>query len=284
MEDNGVMPQSITHVGFHLTSEVGANDALFKVRVVPVKRRGTIVFGRTLAHDEVDSGEAILLYPGDNLRFAAGSMSVSIEHIDGYSEPGPDGYAPVSNTICTWLQFGPTPDPALFRLLFATARRLDTAHALCTAVLEAVEDRLDESLIEARARIFEALGYAELMCVAFNRAIVMIDSLRVNFGIEITVPETVQTILVPLRELRHAFEHIDERAYGRVRGKSTQEALSIFDQEHLPEGKLRYGDHVLDLRTEVVPALVECRRFVFGIARHRSGGAISGGAAKLADT
>ena len=172
----------IRSMSFNLTSEVGADDILVGVRVVPAGRDGSTVLGRTLGYDETDAGEAITVRPGETLHFPPGSIRVFLRDIDRESKPSSDGYAAIANTIWTWVQVGSPPDPVLFRLLFATARRLDTAHALCAAALRALSGP-DEPFIKARARIFESLGHAELMCVALNRAIDMYGRIASEFGI-----------------------------------------------------------------------------------------------------
>lgn len=87
-------------------------------------------------------------------------------------------------------------------------------------------------MIPRRARIFIALSTAEVTLIALNRGITMIDSLIENYDFEIEVPDSVEGIRDSVREMRLAFEHIDDRAQGRS-GRSAQthpDALSIFDQ------------------------------------------------------
>jgi hypothetical protein len=179
----------------------------------------------------------------------------------------------VSNTLWTWLVFGAPPDPAFFRFLFAAARRLDSAHSLCTDVLGALTDR-PEPFIKARQRLFAALGFAELMCVALGRAIDMLRSVPSQFSVPMPLPGNVSTLIPALREIRNAFEHIEDRALGNVHGKPHADALSIFDQRDLiSSGVLRYASHSLNLRSEVLPMLVESRRLVLEVAAATAGAA-----------
>jgi hypothetical protein len=268
-------PHTIRYLAVNLTPEVGANDALLGVRVVPAGRNGTKVFGRTLADGEQDSDEPVTFYPyaGEELHFPSGSVQISLRDLDRGNQPGPDGYAPVANTLWTWLVFGAPPDPALFRFLFAAARRLDTAHALCADVLGALTDR-PEPFIKFRQRLFAALGLAELMCIALGRAIDMLRSIPSQFSVPMTLPETVTTFFPALREIRNAFEHIEDRALGNVHGKPHADALSVFDQRDLiSSGVLRYASHSLDLRSEVLPMLVDSRRVVLEVAAATAGAA-----------
>jgi hypothetical protein len=268
-------PHSISHVGVCLTPEAGANDALIGVRVVPAGRQGKTVFGRTLNDREPDSGEPIRFYPyaGESIHFASGSVQIRLLDIDRASKPAPDGYAKVSNTIWTWLTFGEPPDPNLFRYLFAACRRLDAAHTLCLDVLSALTDR-PEPFILARNRMFGALASAELMSVALARGIDMLQALPGQFSIQTVVPEAATRIASALHEIRNAFEHIEDRAIGNVRGRPHPDALSIFDQRRLvSSGILTYASHALDLHHDVLPALVELRRFVVDVAVAMSGAA-----------
>lgn len=268
-------PHSISHISVCLTPKVGANDALVGVRVVPMGRQGKTILGRTLMDAEQDSGEPIRFYPydGESIHFAPGSVQIRLQDIDRANRPGPDGYAKVSNTIWTWLTFGAPPDPDLFRYLFAAARRLDAAHALYLDVLSALTDR-PEPFILARNRLFGALASAELMAVALGRDIDMLQALPGRFSVQTMVPIAVTGIGPALHEIRNAFEHIEDRALGNVRGKPHPDALSIFDQRRLvSSGILTYASHALDLRQEVLPALVEARRFVMDIAVAMAGAA-----------
>ena len=96
-----VMIPPIRFIGLNLTPEVGADDTLVGVRVVPAGRDGNVVLGRTLGWDETDAGEAITVRPGETLRFPPGSIRVSLRDVDKESKPGSDGYAAIANTIWT---------------------------------------------------------------------------------------------------------------------------------------------------------------------------------------
>ena len=266
--------QPIRYLGFNMGPNVGENDTLMGVRVVPAGRDGHIVLGKTLNHGEPDSGEYISVREGERLLFPVGSVKITIRDIDRENVPGPDGYAAVANTVWTWLQVGPEPDANLFRFLAAAARRLDTAHALHVNALGQLGTRPDEPFIKTRARLFEALGYAELMCVALNRAIGMVNNIPVEFSVQTDVPQSADAISLALTDMRNAIEHIEDRAFGKVRGKPDLHALSIFDQaEFFSSGVLRYGDHSLDLRGDIAPALISSRRFIFEVAAEKSGAA-----------
>ena len=71
-------PHSISHIAVCLTPEVGANDTLVGVRVVPMGHQGKTILGRTLMDGEQDSGEPIRFYPydGESIHFAPGSVQM----------------------------------------------------------------------------------------------------------------------------------------------------------------------------------------------------------------
>lgn len=270
-EDDSQM-KPITYIGLNITGEVGADDCLIAVRVVPNGRDGNTVFGRTLRADEKDDGIGIELGPGEQLVFQPGDIELSLDDVDTRSSQLQSGYRPIANTIWTWFQAFGWPREELFRYLFATARRLDTAHALCCAAAQACRTPEGESFQESRTHWFEALGYAELACIALNRGISMTVACPKKFEMEIKNPKVIESILPKSKAIRDAFEHIDERAMGQVRRSKDLESLSIFNQPDLvSEGIIRYKEYSLCLGNEAIGALIVARQFVFLIAARAAG-------------
>ena len=104
-------------------------DFLFAGRLVPLGRKGNILYGRSLRPGEVDTGEGIHVKAGEQLVIPAGELSFDSREVDAYYNPsGPGGYAPVANTVWTWYQIAPE-KLGFFLYLFALARRTDAAHA-----------------------------------------------------------------------------------------------------------------------------------------------------------
>ena len=254
----------ITYISINLGPKVGANDSLAGVRVVPAGRNGNRVYGRTLKHGEPDSGEGIPLEVGETLEFPAGSVSVTMADVDRYSEQGPDGYAPVANTVWTWLAIPPFKHDQVFvNYLLAAARRLDAAHAHCSGALRGLPKIPNELGFRAREAMFDALGDAESMCVALSRAIRMIARARATISAPAAIPEEVSAIEHAVLAIRDAFEHIDERAVGKARREDPSDAMSVFDQsDFFTSGVLRYAGHSLDIREEAIPALIAGRKFI----------------------
>ena len=254
----------IRFIGVNLGPEVGTDDTVVGVRAVPSRREGQTVYGRTLNYGESDHGEAISVEPGDTLIFPQGSVKVKLADVDRYSELEPDGYAPLANTVWTWLAIPPRSfDVSGGHYLLAAARRLDMAHVHGTAALRALHDCPGKPFVKARALMFDALGHAESMCIALRRVIGMIQEANARFSIRIPVTNVIAGIEPSVRSIRDAFEHIDERAEGRARQEGPSDAMSVFDQsDFFASGILRYAGHSLDIQTEVVPAMIAARTFL----------------------
>ena len=279
-EDDGPEPPTVTvdpsvdkivrvtrvkFAGMHTTNEVGRVDDLFlAVRVVPAGREGNLVYGRGLRHDEIDTGESIRLLPGDRLVFPAGSLSVELEAIDERMPAGEDGYRPLAEPLWTWLYFpGDRREDfdAGRRYLIAAARRLDTAHLALTRVRDGIH-KLDEAKLgyEKMRVIHQVIGDVETMVIALSRAVGMTRELPSHFDVLVEVSGDLVELGTRLKEIRDAYEHIDERARGRIRSQPDPEALTVFDYETLlGEGTVRYRDARVSLAEEIPQLINGCR-------------------------
>jgi hypothetical protein len=74
------IPVEVRFLSTNVTPEVGANDGLVAVRVVPAGRDGTKVYGRTLKSGEIDPGVPVTYdpYAGEELHFRPGSIQILI--------------------------------------------------------------------------------------------------------------------------------------------------------------------------------------------------------------
>ena len=237
---------------------------LFSGRVVPIRREGNIVYARTLRRGEEDTGEVVHLEPGDRLVFPAGEFAVDSRDIDEHYNPkGAGGYRPVANTVWSWYRIAPE-RLGFFLFFFALARRTDAAHALWALAIEARDKARTESGIPQRLAHFNALASAEVAVVALGRCYRMVNALVEKHCPELRVPDSVAKTQDAVLEMRNAFEHIDERAEGKVGGgRYGADALTIFDQpDFVKSSILRYKDHRLDFETDVIAALVDCRELV----------------------
>jgi hypothetical protein len=266
-------PIEVRFVGMNMTPEIGSNDCLFAVRIVPDGRDGSKVYGRPLKAGEVDPEIPVIFDPdaGEEFHLRPGSVQITIQDVDRVAKSGPDGYTTITNTVWTWLSVGAPTAPTLFRFLLSASRRLDTAHSLYTLV-EGALGSFSGPHPHQREQAFAALGFSELLCVALGRAVDMLQKIPTEFSVDLQLPATITGKALALREIRNAFEHIEDRALGKVRGKTNDDALSIFDQRDLiTRGVLTYASHSLALRSEILPMLVDARRAAFETAVQVSG-------------
>ena len=235
------------------------------LRVVPAGRDGNVAYARTLNLGEDDNGEGIVLQVGDRFVCPSGSLQITLRDVDRYAKRGEDGYAELTNTVWTWLQVPPHPAESFFYSILAVSRRLDAAHRFYVGILDDINACSEDPQANNRPRIFQALSNAESLCISLNRAISMIMDAGRDHSIKRSVPTELQTIVQSVKNLRDAFEHVNERALGKARYHSPQEALSIFHQRDLvSDGVLSYAGQTLDLRRQVLPALISAREFICG--------------------
>ena len=244
-------------------------------RIVPVRREGNKVFIRTLRQDEEDTGEAVNIRAGDRVIFEPGALAIDSRQIDAQSAQGLGGYAPVANTVWTWYRIVGE-EVGFFVFFFAFARRLDAAHALWALAIQERERAKEEGAISRRTGFLNALAAAEVAIIALHRGFMMVSSLIDRFRLDLEVPQDVKKIREAVWEMRNAFEHIDERAEGRI-GRSKEfdpEALTIFNQPDFIESSvLSYKGHSLNFEEEVLTALLECREFIMAAIDARASSA-----------
>lgn len=257
----------------HTTGEVGCKeDILTWVRVVPDGRNGSTVYGRTLGSDEPDTGLAPQLRPGDNFAFRAGSLVLSVDNVDiSAATKFEDGYSSIANTVYTWLSLYPNLNSKIIPqevsyLLLSVARRLDASHE-GFSLLHSKLKELDtvEYGIRQRNLNFEIRGLVEIAIVAMNRAFQMADQLGNHFSLSTPFPTSVKHKLVAIKNMRDAYEHIDNRAFGLVgqKPKPHPDALSVFNFERLfQEGIATYGSYELDIYNEAIQLLIDTRQYL----------------------
>jgi hypothetical protein len=257
--------EAISHTGLHTNSEAGSTDGfLFAMRVVPVRVEGTTVYARTLRRGEVDDGRRVHLIPGGQLTFEEGSVVAELDHIDDQAEPTSSGYVPLTPVLWTWLSIG-AHDEARTRFLLAAARRLDTANLLLIEVEER-RGQLNQTELAGpaiRQNRFELVGCVEQAVISLGRGVDMVLKAKNQIRRDVPIPQVVADATEAVRHIRNAYEHIDDRAAGNVRGKPHPDALTIFDWERLlTENAIVYGNRRLEL-SEQVPALIAAMRQFF---------------------
>ena len=244
--------------------EQPGGEFLTSGRIVLDRREGNKVFMRTLRPDEEDTGEGVNIRAGDQVILEAGALVSNSREIDAQSVKGRGGYAPVANTVWTWYQVVGE-QLGFFLFFFSLARRIDAAHALWTlAVQEQERAKEEEGGIPRRTGFLNALATAEVTIIALHRAMTMVYSLIDKFCPDLEVPDNVQRIRNAVREMRNAFEHIDERAEGVGKSKEMHsDALTIFDQPDFIESSvLSYKTYSLNFEEDILSALLDCREFI----------------------
>ena len=269
-----VLTQSIDAIGLHFTPDVGrTDDMLASFRLVPDGREGTTVYGRTLRHGEVDTGQSVQLRPGDKVVLRPGAFEMSLETIDEQmAVRSDDGYATVTNTLWSWLMIGAARPLSTVRFLLTTARRLDASHRLLRLVREKLTELENtEHGIPRRNLLYEIIGVVEMAVVTLNRALQMASQINSKFALSTPFPSSVVTKLNDIKAIRDAYEHIEDRAFGLVRGKPHPDALSVFNHVRLIEDRVVvYGSHELNIDDEATQLLIETRSYLMMIAKELS--------------
>jgi hypothetical protein len=268
--DELIVMQALTHVSHHITPDVGrTDDLLFSTRIVPVRREPGRVFARTLRRNEPDQGTRVHIRPGDELTFEVGAVVAELDAIDDSEQEATVLYAPLTPVLWTWLQLGTGRSEATVRYLLAAARRLDTAARLLGDVdeLRATLKQKDLSGPALRRAFFGLIGTVELAVIALGRSIDMVTRALSLIGTTVPVPTNITNSIQAVSEIRNAYEHIEDRALGRVRQKPDPQALTIFDYRRLlDDDEIVYAGHSLNLVNEVPTLLRDARQYLKDVA------------------
>ena len=237
---------------------------LYMNRLVPDGRKGNKVFARSLRPGEADTGEGVNVRAGEQLVIRAGGLVISSNEIDAQSPQGYGGYAPVANTVWTWYSIVGE-QVGFFLYFYALARRLDAAHAAWELATRERENASSEGAIAQRIGFFRALSNAEVTIIALNRAMNMLLQFDGVFPLGLEIPDRIRKLEPIVKDMRDAFEHIDERAQGKIniREKMDAEALTIFNQpDFVGSSVLHYRGKTLHFHEDVLAALLSCRELV----------------------
>jgi len=266
--DEVILMTAISHAALAMTDEVGRRDDLLtSMRVIPVERQGNHIFGRVLGFEEEDDGRRVHLRPGDSLTLS-GKAIAQLELVDSHSRPDETGYAPLADTVWTWLRIARFTDEGQARYLVAAARRLDSAERAFRRVAtsrQELEKLLEEDALGPKIRVATAtlIGEVETAVIAFGRAVDMVAAIPKNLRTGREVPSSLIQARHTVKEIRDAYEHIDERAFGRKRQRGDTRALTIFDYEKLfEENRITYGQHSLGLDSQVPNLLMAAREYL----------------------
>ena len=244
-----------------------SDELLFYGRLVPDGREGNKVFARSLRPGEEDTGEGVTVRAGEQLIVRAGGLVINSDEIDAQSPKGYGGYAPVANTVWTWYSIVGE-QVGFFVYFFALARRLDAAHAAWELAIRERDNARSEGAIGQRIGFFRALSEAEVAVIALHRAINMLLQFNGVFPLGLEIPASLQKLEPIVKDMRNAFEHIDERAQGKINQhrEMDAEALTIFHQpDFIGSSMLHYRGKDLDFYEDVLAALLSCRELVLKV-------------------
>lgn len=130
-----------------------------------------------------------------------------------------DGYRPICDPLLAVAAILGSPPFAEARLVLSAARRLDAAHRRFERVRDGLDNMPPLESPAGRAAIHEVIGDAELAVIALDMALTIAVSLGDRFNISANVTTLVAERQPFVKELRNHYSHIDERAFGRIRGK-----------------------------------------------------------------
>ena len=246
---------------------MGPDDELLLLgRLVPAGSDENTVFARSLRPGEEDSGEAVHVPAGKRLVIKRGDLSFTSDEIDARSPRGRGGYAPVADTLWTWYRVMGAKDQGLLMMLLAAARRLDATHVFWSATMDALEESATLAGIERRVTLFRALATAEVTVISLSRGLQMLYRLEEKFSLGLQIPEEIDSLRTPLRQMRNALEHIDARAMGEAKDGTADSALSIFFQPRfVDQGELAYAGQSMSFTKGVPVALGHCREAIMSV-------------------
>ncbi|WP_328712278.1 light-mediated development protein DET1 [Nocardia salmonicida] len=260
--DELIMMSHISYLSIH-TDPTGSDGFLVSQRVVPIRREAGAVYARPLAHGETDDGRRVHVYPGENVVL---EPRIELDAVDEFEGTGVSGYVPLTPVLFTWMQMSPSPAASTAHYVLAAARRLDLAQSL----FQQVDDHRQsehEGAPAARRAIFALIGATELALVALSRAVDMCVKASDKIGTSVPVPADISSRVDAVRDVRNAYEHIEDRAMGNVWGKPDPDAITIFDHyEIVQNGSIVYGNRRLSLETDIPPLITAARQFLKDVA------------------
>ena len=104
------------------------------------------------------------------------------------------------------------------------------------------------------------------------------------FPLGLEISDSLRKLEPIVKDMRNAFEHIDERAQGKInqRGKMDAEALTIFDQpDFIGSSVLHYRGKHLRFYEDVLAALLSCRELVLKVIDLRADAQTENGDSEL---
>ena len=144
-------------------------------------------------------------------------LRLSPLHIEGPARA--DGYRPICDPLWAVAAIVGSPPFSEARLVLSAARRLDAAHRQFERVREGLDNLPSLGSPAGRAAIHEVIGDAELAVIALDMALTIAVGLSDRLNLSAHVPSLLATRQPFIKELRNHYSHVDERAFGRIKGK-----------------------------------------------------------------
>lgn len=261
--DEVIALEHIAYVGHHTTKE-GTDGFVLSQRVVPIREEPGKLFARTLRYGEHDDGRRCHVLPGTT--FVLEDLVIELDYVDEWEGQGVEGYVPLTPVLFSWMSFGTSFPDEFRRYLLAAARRLDQAQSLFVRVDE-LRQSDPEGAPAVRRAVFELIGAIELAVVSLSRAVDMCVDAGSSIGTTAAVPPDISTRQRAVKEIRNAYEHIEDRALGNIRNVPHPDALTIFDYGRIVEdGVITYRTYELSLDSDVPAIIASTRQFLKDVA------------------
>ena len=239
---------------------------MYFAHIIPDGRDGRVVYARTLHRGEPDPGVTVTIrrQAGETLKFREGQLFISIAEVDELLlATTPSGQ--ITNTLWTWFRVTGTGTTEQFNYILAAGRRLDSANILHKRILQLLDQVGAQDLgpLLLRHSAYEAIATAETFIISLSRVLKMIVDVQKHFGVTASIPGEINRAIEAIYHIRNAYEHIEERAFGKVSRKPDAEALSVFEfTRFITAGVVSYAGHQLDVRTEAGDILVAARQYL----------------------
>jgi hypothetical protein len=174
-----------------------------------------------------------------------------------------DGYRPICDPLWVWASMLSFPPQSDYRLLLAAARRLDSGHLQLERVRSGLENMPSLGSPAGREVMHEIVGDAELAVIAINRALTIAASLSGRYSVCVPFPKIVDDKRRLISRLRDHYEHVEDRAFGRYKGKPHADALGAFERVPLfRERKFSDGIDSLGIDGEATELLIAARDYI----------------------
>jgi len=117
--------------------------------------------------------------------------------------------------------------------------------------------------MELRDKIYETIAAVEMAVVAINRVLQMTEQLRTRLGVQVSLPLNVVQKLPEIKQIRNAYEHIEDRAFGMVYNRPDPEALTVFNFDTLFRNRaVTYGQCSLNIDQECTDLIISAREYI----------------------